>query len=128
VTIQGVDQIKLDVLKRAATVAISDEMIQCVDQEVVFDFMREMWVQRVSWKVAAQRSENVLFVPATWWQHLKQRIYGLGGRNEWMTKKWPIRYKTYRAINVLPAIHLPEKHLNASYDEWVQEAFAWREQ
>jgi len=114
-------EIELEILRRAATLAISPLMLQHARVEVLQRYVDDFFRMHASWSVVGRRAEDVIRVPDTWWQHLKEWLYSLGGRNEWMVEKWPVRYRVYRAYEAFPAIRIPDPQLDGHFTEWMRE-------
>ncbi len=56
-------------------------------------------------KVAAFRGAEVIRVPLTWWDAVKERF-----APDWFLARWPVDYREIRADAMLPDVPLPQRY------------------
>jgi hypothetical protein len=111
--------------KRVRTVAKSAaETAQLIVEEQGEDLFLSLhaWVQRGTNTIIVT---NTVEWPATWWEHLKQRLYAWRLWPDWIKGKWPVRMHVEKVpfeqnLYVCPHVSYPEgstKHLRWMLDE-----------
>lgn len=77
------------------------------------DFSIEAIVIEMQRKIAMHRGEQVLKVPATWWDAFKIRFF-----RPWMLARWPAKYTRHRAVAFYPNIAIPYHDSEMVWHEW----------
>ena len=91
--------IDVELRRYAAEYGISEEMLSAsVERDDIFG----MVMVRLVRQVAALKADDALVLPATWVDALKADEVRRSPIMRWIVRRWPIRYRTYRAIEYLP--------------------------
>ena len=99
--------VQLTVEKYAAQTGISPDTLTFAVER---DHLLDMVVARLVRRVATLPADDTLQVPATWVDALRLAEHRRSPIMRWLNRRWPIRYKTYRAVEALPNVPLPDKY------------------
>jgi hypothetical protein len=91
--------VDVELRKYAAQYGISEEMLSLSAER---DEIMGMTVVRLVRHVAAIKADDALVLPATWVDAMKAAEVKRSPIMRWIVRRWPIQYRTYRAIEYLP--------------------------
>lgn len=93
--------LRFEAEKLVSDLRVTTEMLEAARLDAnMYPFLGECLLIRLSTFIMRLEQQHTIKVPATWWDHLKQRF-----APQWVITRWPINYRTYSATVYFP--HMP---------------------